>query len=229
MQGYKGAAPQPHQRKHQQVVKAVVDHATQRAALLLADSSCWLVSLAPGSTTPELAPIVVPAPCTDACFLRLQAYGPAGAAAAAKPSGNGSTGLPGSPSRLGLGEVGQGESPTSRGQELREKGAVGRNGKGKVSAGVRRELYVVSARPGKGGSCTDLRAWSCADPAFAGAEIELEPGDGRLRASGRVFARLDAPHGLAVKMAASINVLVVYSSSAGIRLFWTFPRRGFSP
>lgn len=223
MQGYKGAAPEPQQRRHQSkgqgfnraaVVRAVVDCATQRAALLLADSSCLLVSLSAGS---QVAPVLVPAPCTDACFLRLQAYEPVGAAVS-------KTGI-GSPLRLGLGEIGQGESPTSRVQELlREKLARG-NGKGRASGlarALRRELFVVTARPGKGGSCTDLRAWSCIDgPGFTCAEIELEHGQGRVRAtqhlqSGRVFARLDAPHGLAIKMAASINALVVYSSSAGI-------------
>ncbi|KAG0558861.1 hypothetical protein KC19_10G059700 [Ceratodon purpureus] len=223
MQGYKGPQPQRHKlqgqakgegegevrgRGEQRVVKAVVDYQSRRAALLLADSSCVLVALGSGA-----AAITVPAPCTDACFLRLQAYGPAGAAGGGRGGSNGS-GWCGSPARVGVGEIAQGESPTLRVQELR-KG----NGRGKgFGGGVRRELYVVTARPGKGGSCTDLRAWSCADPAFSAAEIELEPGDGRVRASGRAFARLDAPHGLAVKMAASINVLVVYSSSAG--KFW---------
>lgn len=101
---------------------------------------------------------------------------------------------------------------------------------------------MVTARPSKGGSCTDLRAWFCSGsgPSYVSADIELELGGGRRSSSsssssgarasrellqqqqqssgGRVFARLDAPHGLAVKVEASVNVLVVYSSSAGLEI-----------
>jgi len=221
------------------VVKAVVDQATQRAALLLADSSCLLVSLA-GRTA--VVPITVPAPCSDVCFLHLQAYGPASASSSTSGFGHRiGNGLSPSPSKAGFGDVvergalkvGQGEP---RVQEPREKDSAGNlsggNGraKGQGFGGLRREVFVVTARPAVSGSCTDLRAWSCADPAFASVDIDLELGDKRVRSrdelhnipSSRTFARLDAPHGLAVKLAASINVLVVYSSSAGIQVSWKF-------
>nr|XP_024384669.1 uncharacterized protein LOC112286725 isoform X2 [Physcomitrium patens] len=251
MQAHRGEAAEVQQKSRQRaghyvVVKAVVDQVSQRAALLLADSSCLLVSLA-GSQS-KVVPIAVPAPCTDACFLRLQAYGPAGAAPSASGLGNKfGNGLSPSSSRTDLGDSGEsgalkivpGESPTFRAQELREREATGKlsggnvKAKGQGLAGVRRELFVVTSRPAKGGSCTDLRAWSCAESAFVGADIELEPGNRRFRARegphdlliSKAFARLDAPHGFAVKMAASINVIILYSSSAG--KFWVMAGKWF--
>nr|PNR39066.1 hypothetical protein PHYPA_019344 [Physcomitrium patens] len=102
---------------------------------------------------------------------------------------------------------------------------------------ARKELFVVTAQPAKGVTCTDLRAFSCTGSAFAYADIEIELGGRRVGARdgphcvpcSRACAKLDAPHGLAVKMAASINLLIVYSRSAG--KFWVmagkvFDRRG---
>lgn len=215
------------------VVRAIVDQTTQRAVLLLADSSCLLVLLAGRSSSGVVPITTVPAPCSDACFLRLQSASGFGR------NKFGNSLLSPSPSKVaGFGEdhvesiaalrIGQqGETHVSWVQELREKkssaGKLRAKGQG-LGGTVRREFFVVTACPAKGGSCTDLRAWSCADPAkFTCADIELELGDKRVRSrddrlhnsfpSSR--ARLDAPHGLGVKMAASINVLIVYSSSAG--------------
>lgn len=225
------------QRVH--VVKLVVDQGSQCAALLLADSSCLLVSLA---GTKDSVPLSVPAPCTDACFLRLQARVLAGAspelpstsshsARVILDAAGASDGVQPEVNSSGLrGKLGD----TLRDPELREEVVNGNSNLAPSTVRVQglrgvevvqRELYVVTARPGKGGSCTDLRAWFCAPPEFARADVEFQAGrrsrdgdGGHELQSGKVFARLDAPHGLAVKMGASINVLVVYSSSAGSSL-----------
>jgi hypothetical protein len=241
------------QAQRARVVKVVVEPATQKAVLLLEDSSCLLVSL----LFPSAAAISVPAPVTDACFLRLQAYGPAGV-----PSAGGFTSavspLSPAPARLAFGDATvaaggwneaerQSSTPRAGSSSSRLAGAKGAGagaaGQGLAVAAGRRELCVVAARPSKGGSCTDLRAWFCSGSgpsSFVSADIELELGGGRRSSSsssssgarasrellqqqqqssgGRVFARLDAPHGLAVKVEASVNVLVVYSSSAGLEI-----------
>lgn len=91
MQAQRGAAANVHQNPRLKAgrvvfVKALVDLATQRAALLLADSSCLLVSLSGPS---RVVPITVRPPVTDACFLRLQAYGYGSAGIASSGSGVG--------------------------------------------------------------------------------------------------------------------------------------------
>ena len=241
------------QAERARVVKVVVEPATQKAVLLLEDSSCLLVSL----LFPSAAAILVPAPVTDACFLRLQAYGPAGV-----PTAGGFTNavspLSPAPARLAFGDAtvaaggwneAERQSGTPRAGSSSSNKLAGAKGAGASAAGQglavaagRRELCVVTARPSKGGSCTDLRAWFCSGSgpsSYVPADIELELGGGRRSSSssssarasrellqqqqqqssgGRVFARLDAPHGLAVKVEASINVLVVYSSSAGLEI-----------
>lgn len=242
------------QAQRARVVKVVVEPTTQKAVLLLEDSSCLLVSL----LFPSAAAISVPAPVTDACFLRLQAYGPAGV-----PTAGGFTSavspLSPAPARLAFGDATvaaggwneaerQSSTPRAGSSSSRLAGAKGAGagagaaGQGLPVAAGRRELCVVTARPSKGGSCTDLRAWFCSGsgPSYVSADIELELGGGRRSSSsssssgarasrellqqqqqssgGRVFARLDAPHGLAVKVEASVNVLVVYSSSAGLEI-----------
>ena len=236
------------QAQRARVVKVVVEPATQKAVLLLEDSSCLLVSL----LFPSAAAISVPAPVTDACFLRLQAYGPAGV-----PTGGGFTNavspLSPAPARLAFrdatGAAGgwneaerQSSTPragSSSSNRLAGAKGAGAAGQGLAVAAGRRELCVVTARPSKGGSCTDLRAWFCSGSgpsSYVSADIELELGGGRRSGSssssssrasrellqqssgGRVFARLDVPHGLAVKVEASTNVLVVYSSSAGLEI-----------
>lgn len=241
------------QAQRARVVKVVVEPATQKAVLLLEDSSCLLVSL----LFPSAAAISVPAPVTDACFLRLQAYGPAGV-----PTGGGFTNavspLSPAPARLAFGDAtgaaagwneAERQSSTPRAGSSSSNRLAGAKGAGAAGQGLavaagRRELCVVTARPSKGGSCTDLRAWFCSGSgpsSYVSADIELELGGGRrsgssssssssARASGellqqqqhssggRVFARLDVPHGLAVKVEASTNVLVVYSSSAGLEI-----------
>jgi hypothetical protein len=53
------------------IEKAIVDVESQNAALMLADSSCLLVSLTTSSPC-SVTPVSIPAPCTDACFLRLR-------------------------------------------------------------------------------------------------------------------------------------------------------------
>jgi hypothetical protein len=53
------------------IEKAIVDVESQNAALMLADSSCLLVSLTASSPC-SVTPVSIPAPCTDACFLRLR-------------------------------------------------------------------------------------------------------------------------------------------------------------
>lgn len=234
-----GAVQEKGRPRRNVVVKVVVDQATHRAALLLADSSCLLVSLAAAST---VAPITVPPPCSNACFLRLQAYGAAPASSSTSGFGHKfGDGFPTSSFKEGFGDVvergtlkiGNAEFHASRVQELSVKESVGnhsasnRRAKTQGFGGLRREFFVVLARPAMGGSCTDLSAWSCVDPAFSSVDIEFELSNKRDRSIGqlhnflssRTFARLDAPHGLAVKMAASINVLVVYSSSAGIQVY----------
>lgn len=239
MQAQRGAAADVHQKPKQRagrfvVVNSLVDQATQRAALLLADSSCLLVSLSDPS---RVVPISVPLPVTEACFLRLKAYGSAGTASSASGVGcniwNGfpaptSTGGSVDYGKRGSLKVGVKKSSISTVQELLEKESVGALGGGHDKAMdprlavARKELFVVTAQPAKGGSCIDFRAFACTDSAFACADIEF--GARRVRAgeeshlgpSSKARARLDAPHGLAVKMAASVNLLVVYSSSAGI-------------
>lgn len=239
------------QAERARVVKVVVEPATQKAVLLLEDSSCLLVSL----LFPSAAAISVPAPVTDACFLRLQAYGPAGVPTAGGFI-NAVSPLSPAPARLAFGDATvaaggwneverQSSTPragnSSSNRLAGAKGAgAGAAGQGLAVAAGRRELCVVTARPSKGGSCTDLRAWFCSGSgpsSYVSADIELELGGGRRssgsssarasrellqqqqqRSGGRVFARLDAPHGLAVKVEASINVLVVYSSSAGLEI-----------
>lgn len=76
-------------------------------------------------------------------------------------------------------------------------------------------LFFLTAMPGKGGSCTDVKAWSCKLPEFVPIPIRLDNWNSAPHASPEdlMLARLDVPHGVSVKIAASVNVVVVFSPS----------------
>ncbi|KAL3686693.1 hypothetical protein R1sor_013002 [Riccia sorocarpa] len=226
-------------RHHTQVVKVCVEPRSNCAAFLLADSSCILVSL---SSLPAIRRTLIPAPCTDACFLRLQARVLAGGGSSLPsrtyPVERGvSGGIPtsGGDSRENNVKMGQGGGGEA-GKGTNRAGVRGRsgnkllgNGKG-VTANIRSRVYFLISQPAKGGSCIDLQAWHCEAPSFVPASAELDPcatscsgpestsldhdAQGRLVRERRAV-RLDIPHGMVMKMAASINVVVVYSISAG--------------
>lgn len=144
-----------------QVVKVWLDPNSESLALMLSDSSCLLYSLKSLSSTA----IKVPAPTSDACFLRL-----------IKP-------------RLAN----------------RPKKAAG-------------AVVFISVMPDRAGSRTVLRAWlvrqsSGSNPGFSRAGIEVRASKGS-EGLGKLGV-VDLVHGFAVKVAASVNVLSLYSASAG--------------
>lgn len=148
-----------------QVVKVWLDPNSESLALMLSDSSCLLYSLkSPCSTAAQ-----VPAPTSDACFLRL-----------IKPR------------------------PANRSRKV--TGAV----------------VFISAMPDRAGSRTVLRAWLLRQ----NSGLNLGSSSGFNRASIEVRASkgseglgkpgvVDLAHGFAVKIAASVNVLALYSASVG--------------
>lgn len=148
-----------------QVVKVWLDPNSESLALMLSDSSCLLYSLkSPSSTATK-----IPAPTSDACFLRLIKPRPAN----------------------------------------RPKKAAG-------------AVVFMSAMPDRAGSRTVLRAWlvrqsSASNPGsssgFSRAGIEV-----RASKSSEGLAKLgivELVHGFSVKIAASVNVLCLYSASEG--------------
>ncbi|KAL2628517.1 hypothetical protein R1flu_013203 [Riccia fluitans] len=127
----------------------------------------------------------------------------------------------------GGGEAGKGTNKSG----LRGRGGNKLPGNGKGFTGnIRSRVYFLTSQPAKGGSCIDLHAWHCEAPCFSPAIVELDRSarscrgpestcrdhdrQGRL-VSERGAVRLDIPHGMVMKMVASINVVVVYSIAAG--------------
>ncbi|KAJ7561084.1 hypothetical protein O6H91_03G013400 [Diphasiastrum complanatum] len=91
------------------------------------------------------------------------------------------------------------------------------------------QVCFVTASPAKGGACTDIHAWLCEPPSFVRMAVNIHSGgqnaeETNTRAGKSCLsttwggrqgsARLDVPHGIAVKMVASVNVIALYSASA---------------
>lgn len=148
-----------------QVVKVWLDPNSESLALMLSDSSCLLYSLkSPSSTATQ-----IPAPTSDACFLRLIKPRPAN----------------------------------------RPKKAAG-------------AVVFISAMPDRAGSRTVLKAWlvrqsSASNPGsssgFSRASIEVRASKGSEGLA--KLGILELVHGFSVKIAASVNVLSLYSPSEG--------------
>ncbi len=85
----------------------------------------------------------------------------------------------------------------------------------RLAAAAETKLYMLTTQPTGDGTCMEFRAWSCDARAFSPVTVEVGSEQIVVGSTGRVAARLEAPYGLDVKIGASINVVVVYSSSAG--------------
>ncbi|XP_057837976.1 uncharacterized protein LOC131048131 isoform X2 [Cryptomeria japonica] len=132
--------------------------------------------------------VQVPAPVTDGCFLRLL---------------------------------------QKRKLKLPQKQNSRRAGGAPYDRGVRKEGQVaegavvfLATMPARGGCRTVIRAWSReGDSSFSRSLVEVKDTSKALKFSEglgkRAAAVLDLPHGFAVKIAASVNVFVVHSASAG--------------
>ncbi|BFI32080.1 hypothetical protein MPTK2_4g02510 [Marchantia polymorpha subsp. ruderalis] len=208
---------------HTQVVKVCVEPRSNCAAFVLADSSCLLLSLA---SLPAIQPTPIPAPCTDACFLRLQARVLAGGGSlppSSSSSSSSSSRAHPHPGPVVVDRIAPGGA--SGASRLPPNG----NGKGAGASSTRSRVFFLTSQPARGGSCVDLSAWLCEAPSFARTGVELDrsrkssheignpghdlprrPLSSRCRA-----ARLEIPHGMVLKMAASVNVVIVYSISVG--------------
>ncbi|CAM6060747.1 unnamed protein product [Sphagnum tenellum] len=193
------------------IEKAIVDVESQNAALMLADSSCLLVSLTTSSPC-SVTPVSIPAPCTDACFLRLRTSSSSKAIHVPSVTAN-------NPNRLALhasthlqSSVSHpGSSITGRSNAHNIQTLTHR----RLAAAAETKLYMLTTQPTGDGTCMEFRAWSCDARAFSPVTVEVGSEQIVVGSTGRVAARLEAPNGLHVKIGASINVVVVYSSSAG--------------
>lgn len=188
-----------------------MDVESQNAALMLADSSCLLVSLTASSPC-SVTPVSIPAPCTDACFLRLRTSSSSKAIHMPSVTAN-------NPNRLALhasthlqsSASHPGSSITGRSNAHNIQTLTHR----RLAAAAETKLYMLTTQPTGDGTCMEFRAWSCDARAFSPVTVEVGSEQIVVGSTGRVAARLEAPYGLDVKIGASINVVVVYSSSAG--------------
>eukprot|EP01018_Ginkgo_biloba_P025616 Gb_39859 [translate_table: standard] len=177
-----------------QVVKVWLDPISQSIALMLSDSSCLLYASIPSpSSSPSL--VTIPAPSSDACFLRLQQT-------RIRLAGSAPLKTRGSGSRHKHYAI---ATQCDRGAE--EKAKATRDGC----------VVFLSAMPDRGGSRIVLRAWLRQNQVFSRAIIEYKDSKRpeELRKQASLAGILDLPHGFSVKIAASVNVFVVYSASAG--------------
>ncbi|GLJ08074.1 hypothetical protein SUGI_0080920 [Cryptomeria japonica] len=111
--------------------------------------------------------------------------------------------------------------------KLPQKQNSRRAGGAPYDRGVRKEGQVaegavvfLATMPARGGCRTVIRAWSReGDSSFSRSLVEVKDTSKALKFSEglgkRAAAVLDLPHGFAVKIAASVNVFVVHSASAG--------------
>eukprot|EP00249_Psilotum_nudum_P020646 c27791_g1_i4 orf=627-3164(-) len=95
-------------------------------------------------------------------------------------------------------------------------------------AGSWSQGFFLSVMPGGGGSCTYIKAWVCDPPSFVRIGVQLQGQKLKNSCSQlnngishlhtvlhETMARIDIPHGFAVKIAASVNAFVIYSPSVG--------------
>eukprot|EP00249_Psilotum_nudum_P020643 c27791_g1_i1 orf=653-2515(-) len=87
--------------------------------------------------------------------------------------------------------------------------------KSSESGSLKSQGYFLSVMSGEGGSCTYVKAWVCDPPLLVRIGVQLQGRKVKNSVVNKAMARLDIPHGLAVKIAASVNAFVVYSPSVG--------------